>query len=539
VIGQYAKDIKKEFSEYDSHSLSCDIVAAVQVAALSFPLSLAYGMSTGLGVLSGILSALIAGIIIAFFSGTRLQISAPTGAMCAILITISSQYGIKGILFSGLLSGIILILASLFHIGRLISFIPSPVFTGFTSGIALVFAIGQIDNFFGTHSTGTNIIEKFMSYGHLGFSPNLIAMMFGFLTIAIMMFWPKSFKNTVPSALGAIAAALLINLIFNMDVPEVGYITRGFFAKNALSFSDISFQSIVPYFFPALSIAALCLMQSSVGGAYLAKKTEEKFRQERELIAQGIGNLILPFFGAVPVTADFSYSRINLQSGAKTRLSSMFQAIFLFVIFLALSPVLSHIPLSALAGVLVVTAFRMNDWKSIRFIFKKRFATSMVQFFVTMLLTVFVDLTFAIVIGIVVSIFIFVARNCDLKVEISDVDTGRLHDVELANDYTQTKLVYLTGPLFFGTQDRLLRALSSLDNTSHVILSMRGVPSMDQSAVYVLEDILEDYESRNIHLMCCGVQPVVKTVLDRSELTDKIGENNFFWDAIAAIKTLK
>ncbi len=535
----YIKTLKKEFHSYGSSSLNADIFAAFHVALAAFPLSFAYGISTGLGAMAGVLSALISGIIMAVFSGSRFHISAPTGAMCAVLITISSQYGLKGMLFSGFLAGIIILIASFLHIGRLISYIPIPVFTGFTSGVAIVFAISQIDNFFAVQSQGTNIVARLISYANLGFSPNLIAMMFGFLAIAIMIFWPKKLKEKVPSPLAALTVCLLINLIFHMDVPTVGHISRRITGHVLLAWSDITIENILQFSLPALSIAALCIIQSSIVGSTISKKNGEPFSQELALIGQGIGNMILPLFGAVPATVDITYTQTNLKYQAATRLSSVLQGLLIFLTFYVLRPLLSYIPLSAISGVLMVTAFRMNDWKNIRSMFQKHFASSLIQFFVTMLLTVFVNLTIAIVLGITVSMFIFVARNCDLRVEISDIDTNRLRGVVPTRDYTNTKLVYLTGPLFFGTQDKLLRTMMSIHDTDAVILSMRGVPSIDPSAIRIFEDILEEYQSRNIRLMFCGVQPVVKTLFDRTELTEKIGPDHFFWDALAAIKSMQ
>lgn len=535
----YIKDLKKEFSSYNSRALTSDVFAALHVVILALPLSFAYGISTGLGALAGVLSALISGIVMTLISGNRFHISAPTASLCAVLITISSQYGLKGILFSGLLAGIIMIFASFLHIGRLISYIPVPVFTGFTSGVAIVFALGQIDHFFAVTSQGSNIIEKFISYGELGFSPNLIAMMFGFLSIAIMLFWPNKLKEKCPSSLAALLITLIINMIFNMDVPEIGHINARLTANILLSFQDLTLDNIIHFFLPAISIAALCIIESSINGSLTVKQTGENFSQERELLGQGIGNIILPFFGAVPATANSDYTRANIQNGAVSRLSSVFQGLIITTLFFILAPFLARIPLSAVAGVLIVTSFRMNNWKNIRSIFKKHFASSLIQFFITMLLTVFVDLTIAIVLGITISMFIFVARNCDLRVEISDIDTERLHGTVPTRDFTKTKLIYLTGPLFFGTQDKLSRALNSIQNTDAVILSMRGVPSIDPSAIRIFEDIIDDYHERGIHLMFCGVQPVVKTLFDRTDITDKIGADHFFWDAIAAMKAMK
>ena len=222
MLKKYVTDLKKEFSGYNGNKLSADLMSGLTVAAVALPLALAFGVSSGADAASGLITAIIAGIVIGVLGGASYQISGPTGAMAAILLTLSAKNGVEGVLFAGFLSGIILILAALLKVGKLVSYIPAPVITGFTSGIAIIIALGQIDNFFGTYSEGSKAVLKLISYGRLGFTPDLKAVMFGVLVVLIMIFYPKKLNARFPASLASIIIALIVELIFDFDVKQVG-----------------------------------------------------------------------------------------------------------------------------------------------------------------------------------------------------------------------------------------------------------------------------------------------------------------------------
>jgi len=265
----------------------------------------------------------------------------------------------------------------------------------------------------------------------------------------------------------------------------------------------------------------------------------EKLNADRELIAQGIGNVIIPFFGGVPATAAIARTSVAIKSGGNTRFVSIFHSIGLLASMFLLAPIMSQIPLAALAGVLIMTAWRMNEWNEIKYIFKNKFGTSMIEFVVTMAATVMFDLTIAILIGVFMAIFLFVTKNCELKIDISNVDIKRMRGHEITADHTYTKMVYLTGPLFFVTKDKFTKTLENLQDTKNIIFSMRAVTSIDQSAVTEFKELAENFKENDVNILFCGVQSDVKEMFDRSKLTELVGEDNFYWDAIAAIKSLE
>lgn len=540
MLKKYIRDLKKEFSGYNVKRLSADLMSGLTVAAVALPLALAFGVSSGADAASGLITAIIAGIVIGLLSGASYQISGPTGAMSAILLTLSLEYGIEGVLFAGFLSGAILIIAALLKVGKLVSYIPAPVITGFTSGIAIIIALGQIDNFFGTHSEGKNAIQKLISYGDYGFKPNLTAVMFGAVVIIIMVFYPKKLNEKFPASLASIIIALIVQLIFKFDVADVGSIPKTLFLDSRLTVSAVKGLNIKKFISPAISIAALGMIESLLCGASAGKMKNEKIDAQRELIAQGIGNMLIPLFGGVPATAAIARTSVAIKSGGQTRLVSVFHSFTLIASMLLLGPVMSKIPLAALAGVLMVTAWRMNEWAVIKNIFSKKLKISAMQFLITMAATVIFDLTIAIAIGVVLSMLLFIVKNCELRIDISDVDKKRLKMAgqDIKSSMKGTKLVYLAGPLFFGTQEKLTECLSQLDGAAEIVFSMRGVPMIDDSAIAELETLFETYTKQNVDIHFSGVQPRVRGTLERAGFIEKVGDDRFHWDAVQALAYL-
>ncbi|HBQ63703.1 MAG TPA: SulP family inorganic anion transporter, partial [Clostridiales bacterium] len=371
MMQEFAQDLKKEFRGYGREKYVKDLMAGLTVAAVALPLALAFGVGSGADAAAGLVTAILAGLIIGGLSGASFQISGPTGAMVAILLEISARHGLQGVLTAGFLSGVLLLAAAAFRFGKLVSYIPSHVITGFTSGIAVLLAMGQIDNFFGTVSEGESYIQKLLSYRELGFSPNLHAVGISLLVIVLMAAWPKKWRERFPASLAGIIVALGINWIFQLPVATVGDIPRTLLLTNRLTLGALTLDNIRQLTVPAISIAALCMIESLLCGATGGKMKNEKLNADRELVAQGIGNIIIPFFGGVPATAAIARTSVAIKSGGQTRLTSILHAVGLLLSMFALGPVMSRIPLSALAGVLMVTAWKMNEWHGIRFMFHK------------------------------------------------------------------------------------------------------------------------------------------------------------------------
>lgn len=543
MFKKYVSDLKAEFKGYNGKKLTQDLMAGLTVAAVALPLALAFGVSSGADAASGLVTAIVAGIVIGILSGASYQISGPTGAMAAILLSVSAKYGITGVLTAGFISGAILIIAAICRVGKLVSYLPAPVITGFTSGIAIIIALGQIDNFFGTHSVGENQIAKIGSYfsGTGNFNPNWWAVMFGGLVVLIMIVYPKKWNAVVPSSLVGIIVALIVNMVFfeQGTVAEVGAIPSSLVTDDSIIRKGFDFANITNLIMPAVSIAALGMIESLLCGASAGKMKGERLDASRELIAQGIGNMVIPLLGGVPATAAIARTSVAIKSGGQTRLVSVFHSVVLILSMFLLGGVMSRIPMAALAGVLMVTAFRMNDWAAIKSIFKKKFKSSILQYVLTMVSTVVFDLTVAIVIGVVAAMIVFVVKSSELRVTSSDIDEAKLKGKVRSGHHEEFKVVYVSGPLFFGTQEKLINQLEALCGNPQVILSMRGVPTADDISLSELERLYNTLREKGTQISFTGVQTAVSEMMDRAGFRERIGEEHFYWDAVAAIKALE
>lgn len=540
MIAQFLADFRREFSGYNAAKLGKDVMAGLTVCAVALPLALAFGVSSGATAAAGLVTAIVAGIVIALLGGASYQVSGPTGAMSAVLIGIVGQYGLQGVFFACFAAGVLLLAAGLFRLGRLIGFIPMPVVMGFTSGIAVAIALGQIDNFFGTVSEGSSNLSKLASYGRLGFHPALSSVLIGLLVVVIMVVWPKKWGAKVPGSLVGIIAATAVSLAFGMDsLAVVGDIPRTLLLEDRLTLSALNPGMIPDLLSPIVTIAALGMIESLLCGASAARMKGEPFHADQELIAQGVGNLLLPLFGGVPATAAIARTSVAVKSGQQTRLTSVFHSLFLLASMFLLGGVMAKLPLAALAGVLMVTAWRMNDWSGIRYIFSHRFKSAISQFLITMLATVIFDLTVAILLGVIYSAILYMAKSSRIHVSFSAIDGNKLRaDVGKAPVLDSAGVAYITGSLFFGAVDEFNHRMAELPEEDHVILSMRGMPSVDVSGAQAMLELCQRLLSEGRTVAFCGVAEEVKSYFDRAGITALVGESAFYWSADQAILAL-
>lgn len=537
LIRNYVQQLKKEFKNYSGADLIKDLMAGLTVAAVALPLALAFGVSSGATAAAGLVTAIIAGLVIGAFSGGFYQISGPTGAMAAILMSVIAGYGLQGVFAATLIAGVLLVLCGIFHIGRLTSFIPAPVITGFTSGIAVIIAMGQIDNFFGVASEGSSAVQKLFSYGRLGFPVNLQAVLLGMFVVLFMVFFPKKWNAVVPASFLSIIIATVISVVTKLDVETVGAIPKTLFLEDRLDIAALNLQDIKGLFGPAVSIAMLGMIESLLCGASAGKMANVRLNSDQELVAQGIGNIILPFFGGIPATAAIARTSVALKSGARTRLTGIFHALGLLVFMFILGPVMARIPLSALAGVLMVTAFRMNDWKEIRYIFSHHFKGAAAKYLITMAATILFDLTTAILLGVVTGLVLLVSRLSHIEINYEKVDMSRIKnaDERLNKKYENAAVAYLTGTIIFANTQNIEEILVKMQEFDTVLLSMRGVSYMDISGAITFMQVLAELQKQGKKIFLCGVPNSTMMMLKRSGIYDMIGENNFYWSVERAL----
>lgn len=538
LIKDYGKIIKSEFKGYNAKKFGKDALAGVTVAAVALPLALAFGVSSGATAASGLVTAIFAGLIIGGLAGASYQISGPTGAMTAILASLVAQYGIQGVFIASFIAGALLLIAGILKLGGLVSYLPMPVITGFTSGIAITIALGQVNNLSGLVSDGTTTIEKIKSYFVLEQHLDLTGFIIGVAVIVFMFVYPKKINQYFPSSLAAIILTTAANMIFRFDVAVVGEIPKTVFLDDRLDLSALAdWDTVKGMIIPAVSIAALGLIESLLCGASAGRMKNEKLNANVELAAQGIGNMVLPLFGGVPATAAIARTSVAIKSGGQTRITSVVHSAILLLSMFVLGGVMSMIPLSALAGVLIVTAWRMNDWVSIKSIFGKKIKTAILQFLITMIATVVFDLTAAIVIGVAFSIIMFVVKVSDMQVTVAEVDPQRFDDPEIDPEKLKyTCVVYISGPLYFGTCAKLEEKISALGENYNVIFSMRGVTVADISGVEALHEYCERLISSGIMVYFSCVQPPVMSMIERCGLKDRFHDDMFFWSTDTAFR---
>lgn len=511
MVKKFLVLLQNEFRGYNGTKLQKDVMAGITVAAVALPLALAFGVSSGADAQAGLITAVIAGLVIGSLSGGFYQISGPTGAMAAILMSIVASQGMQGVFLATFLAGLFLLIAGIFRLGALTSFIPAPVITGFTSGIAIIIALGQVDNLFGAHSEGSNVIEKMASYQELGFSPATATWLMGLLVILGLVFYPKSWNQKIPGSLVLIILCTAVMMLFDLPIATVGRIPQTLIGEQRLHLG-FTLKELQAVLMPAISIALLGMVESLLCGASAGRMANQPLDSNQELVAQGIGNLILPFFGGIPATAAIARTSVALKSGAQTRLAGIVHALVLFLSMILLGPIMSQIPMPALAGVLIVTAWRMNEWHTIRELFAKRNWAAISLFLLTMICTVVFDLSIAIVIGVIGGCIFFIWKSAAITISVDRIDWARMN-LPQTEKLKNWSVVYISGPLFFMSAEKLKSTLAGLQEHDGIIFSMRGVPNIDLTAIGVLDDFQAQAAKRNQLVIYTSLQPDVKKQL--------------------------
>ena len=484
---------RQEFRGYSLGTFRADLLAGLTVAAVALPLALAFGAASGATAAAGLVTAILGGIFLGALGGSSFLISGPTGAMSAVLIVVSAKYGLQGVWVAGVMAGALICLMGLFRMGRVISYVPSPVITGFTSGIALIIAIGQLDNVLGVHvEGGETAIAKLAAYIQHGVSPNWQAVATAGIVALTMIVLPR-LTPSVPGSIVGIAVASLAAVTLDWDVTAIGEIPRGIVLDERLVPAMLRPEVLLDLVLPACSIAALGAIESLLCGAVGGTMPGTRMDNNQELLSQGLANLFIPFCGGVPATAAIARTSVGIKSGGRTRMVSIIHGIVLLLVSLAFAPLIARVPLAALGGVLLVTAFRMNEWETIRFFVHRRLRHAIIAMAVTMLATVALDLTQAIVIGVAVSGLVFLRQASLIDVSREPVDVDRMRDRghTLAAAQPDVQVLYVTGPLFFGSVTAFLESLDGVPSSHTLILSLRGVPSIDAMGLQAIDEVID------------------------------------------------
>ncbi|MCX7921355.1 MAG: SulP family inorganic anion transporter [Clostridia bacterium] len=535
--------IKHRKTELTSKQLLNDIIAGIIVAIIALPLSIALGISSGVSPDKGLITAIVGGFFISFLGGSRVQIGGPTGAFVVIVYGIIQKYGIEGLIISTILAGLILIVFGFLKLGSLIKYVPYPIVTGFTSGIAVVLLSTQIKDLFGLNikEVPSEFIMKWKSYiTHIS-TVNLYALALGIVSILIIVFWPK-FNKTIPGSLIALIFTTIAVSVFKLPVETIGSkfgsISYHFSLPN---FSGLDLTDITNLLHPAITIALLAGIESLLSAVVADGMIGKKHNSNMELIAQGTANIASAVFGGIPATGAIARTAANVKNGGRTPVAGVVHALTLLLIMLIFMKYATLIPMVTLAAILVVVSYNMSEWREFKELLKSP-KSDVSVLLITFSFTVLFDLVVAIEVGMVLAMFLFIKKMSD-NIEVYSVNT-KLEEND--NDYIESSIdsgndrvmVYeINGPLFFGSINNFLDVMNEIHKDIDIlIIRMRNVPVMDASGFQALKNVYNRCKKSKKIVLFAEVKKQPLNVMINKGFYDELGSDRFFDDLDKALR---
>ncbi len=514
-----------------------DLSAGIIVGIVALPLAIAFGIASGVSPEKGLFTAVIAGFIISALGGSRVQIGGPTGAFIVIVYGIVQTYGLDGLMIATILAGIILIIMGLIKLGTLIKFIPLPLITGFTSGIAIIIFITQVKDFLGLQidNLPSEFLKKIPVYidNISGFNPQTV--LISGITLAIIIFFPYITKK-IPSIFVALIAGTLIAQLFGMNVETIS--SKFGAVPNSIpspTFPDFTYDKVYALIGPAFTIALLAAIESLLSAVVADGMIGGRHRSNMELVANGFANIMSPLFGGIPATGAIARTVTNIRSGAKTPVAGIIHSVVLLLIMIFFGQYAGMIPLCVLASILIIVSYNMFEWREFRAQLKMP-KSDVLVLLTTFILTILFDLTIAIEIGMIMSAFLFMNRMANVAnigMISREFDESRETDDKGENS-TQSKVVpegviiyEVNGPFFFGAASKFKETLRTVDKRSAVlILRLRNVPAIDSTGIATIEDIFEECKKKDSVLILSGIHAQPLFAAEKAGLISKIGDDN-------------
>ena len=527
---------------YNTAKLQADIIAGVVVGIVALPLAIAFGIASGVSPTIGLITAIIGGFMVSAFGGNSVQIGGPTGAFIVIVYGIISRFGLEGLAVATFMAGLILVRMGVFKLGTVIKFIPYPIVVGFTAGIALTILSTQVNDFFGLglKDLPGEFISKwgvyFRNFGNIDLPTLGVAL----LSLAIIIVTPKISKR-LPGALMAIIIVTAIVYLMKSYLPGVAIDTIGdrFGAMSTdipevhgFTLTMANINMLLP---SAFTIAVLGAIESLLSATVADGVTGSRTSTNTELIGQGLANVVVPFFGGIPVTGAIARTMTNITNGGRTPVAGVVHAVVLLLIFIFLMPLINYVPMACLAAVLVVVSYNMSGWRTIVGLFKAPKSDISVMA-VTFLLTVVFDLTIAIEIGLLLAVVLFLRRvmeNTSIKVYSEQLDVAEGTDLdashhEVLNVLPGVEVYEIDGPFFFGVAtkfDEMMRTTLA-EKPKVRIVRMRKVPFIDSTALHNLEILIKSSQSEGIHIVLSGVRENVRETLIHAGIDRLVGADH-------------
>ncbi|MFS0644624.1 SulP family inorganic anion transporter [Siminovitchia sp. 179-K 8D1 HS] len=527
------------FRDYQPASLRKDFISGITVGIVAIPLGMAFAVASGVKPEYGIYTTIIAGLIVSLLGGSRFQIAGPTGAFIPILLAVVLQYGYENLLLAGLMSGIILVMMSFLKLGNLVHFIPRSVTIGFTAGIAVIIFTGQLGNFFGLDDLEKkeyfhqNMAEFFRHLDQMNGYSIWTAIIGLFVIILVPRFFPR-----VPVLLVGLMIPTLCAVFFYPGQVETIGTAFGGIPQSLPKFQlpDITVDKVTMLMTPALVIAALGAIESLLSAVVADGMTGDRHKSNRELFGQGIANIVTPLFGGIPATGAIARTATNIKSGAVSPLSGIIHSVFVLLTLLLFAPYASYIPLAAMAPLLMLVAWNMSGYKAFQHILQLRTSDSLVLV-VTFLLTVFVNLTVAVQVGLLLAVLSFVKKKSEqLQIDNPPDPQRRKQETLDLTAHFQIKTFTIKGPLFFGTAQSFEHSLiASIKRMPPVILlDMQHVTMIDATGEDKLASIIGNINKAGSTVLISGLPDWGIELFKKSGLYDKIGASSFFPDESSA-----
>jgi SulP family sulfate permease len=529
---------------YTRKQFYADLAAGLTVGIVALPLAIAFAIASGVKPEQGLYTAIIAGFVIAVLGGSRAQISGPTGAFIVIIYGIVQQYGYSGLATATLIAGVLLIVMGLARMGALLKFIPYPVTIGFTGGIALIIFSSQIRDFFGLRmeAVPAEFIEKWLAYGKSISTLNLQALGVGALSLLIIVLWPR-ITHRIPGPLVAILVMTAAVQIFHLPVETIG--SRFGSVPNSLPaphLPQMSWQLVQQMFSPAVTIALLAALESLLAAVVADGMMGTRHRSNMELIAQGAGNIASILFGGIPATGAIARTATNIKSGGRTPVSAIIHAVTLALILVFFGQWAALIPMTTLAAILIVVAYNMSEWHAFVQLFKSP-KSDVAVLLATFLLTVLIDLTVAIQVGVILGAFLFIQRMSNetqvslITENLRDRDESETRDISKLKVPRGVEIFEIYGSLFFGAVERFKDAMRSVEkNPKVLILRMRNVVVIDASGLQVMEELLASTQRDGIVLLLSAVSSQPLAAMQQSGFLKRLGEENIATDIFEALE---
>lgn len=529
---------------YTKEQFLKDIISGIIVAIIALPLSIALALASGVAPEQGIYTAIIAGFLISFLGGSRVQIAGPTAAFATIVAGIVASKGMDGLILATILAGIILIAMGLLRLGNLIKYIPYTITTGFTAGIAVTIAIGQLKDFLGlSYPAGTVTIEtteKLSAVVNHIATVNWQAVIVGVVCLAILIVWPF-INKMIPGSLIAVIAGILMVRLLHMNVNTIGDLYEISNKLPGFHMPSFTLQDIGEVLPDAFTIAILAAIESLLSCVVADSMINSKHRSNMELIAQGVGNVGSALFGGIPATGAIARTAANIKNGGRTPIAGMVHAVTLVLILVVLMPYAALIPMPCIAAILFMVAYNMCGWRTFVNLCKSSPKSDIIVLVLTFVLTVVFDLVLAIEVGILLAAILFMKRMS----EVTEVEGWKYIDEEDDPDSIALRavpehtLVYeISGPMFFAAADKIL-TITLREDTRYLILRMRSVNAIDATAMHSLTELYEKCQKKGIQIILSHVNEQPRKVMDKSGFSQQIGEENFCEHIDAALERAK